>query len=362
MMENLALGLRFLPEAALLTETVKATGLERVIFANPACERLTGYSAKDLMEHGLAVLQGPETDAKALQRLLHPLATEEVTSFDLLLYTKSGTPFWDRVKINHVETADSLLRVQVHSDITQNKEVQKWLILAQKRSATSHLVSSLVHDFNNLLTAILVYSGLISAQGKNDAQLQRYVSEVENSAERGRQLANQLLDLGREETDKPDMVDLCQLVEENIDLLTHVLGKDINLIVQASPNLKKVRVHPGRIQQVLLNLVINARDAMPDGGQLEVQIANEEPVNFDKSSSPAQSYTLLLVRDTGIGMDSGTLANIFTPYFSTKSKGKGAGLGLFAVRTIVDQYGGMIDVESELGKGATFKILLPSES
>jgi len=358
--EVLALGLKFLSEAVLLTET--QSGLETVIFVNQAFERLSGYSLEELRERGLMLLRGSETDRQALRGLLHPSFVAEAAPLDIVLYKKDGTPFRDRVKVSTVETANKQYRVQVHSDVTQQKEIEKRFILAQKREATRHLVSGLVHDFNNLLTAILVYSGLMAPKVKGDAQLQRYVDEVHNSAERGGQLVAQLLNLGREASE-PEMVDLRELVEENSDLLKRVLREDILLSIHAGPNLKRVRVHPGRIQQVLLNLAINARDAMPVGGELSIQLSNGEyPASAIHTSSVPRSYVRLSVRDTGVGMDSETLTNIFKPFFTTKSKDKGTGLGLFVVRTIVEQYEGRIDTESEPGKGTTFTILLPAES
>jgi two-component system, cell cycle sensor histidine kinase and response regulator CckA len=355
--EVLALGLTFLSEAVLLTET--KSGLEQVIFVNQAFERLSGYSLQELRGLGLTLLQGPETDSQALRRLLHSPDAEGAESLDVLLYKKDKTLFWDRIKVSKVETANRVFRLQVHSDVTHHKEIEERFILAQKREATSHLMSGLAHDFNNLLTAILVYSGLMAPKVKGDAQLQRYVDEVHNSAQRASQLVAQLLTLGRE-TGEPEMVDLHELMEENSDLLKRVLGEDIRLNLEADPNLKEVRAHPGRIQQVLLNLAINARDAMPGGGELLIHLSNQSP--DDAPPSSPRTYVLLLVRDTGAGMDSETLANIFKPFFSTKGKDEGTGLGLFVVRTIVEQYDGRISVESEPGKGTSFKILLPAVS
>lgn len=357
--EVLVLALKFLPEAVLLVKI--ETGLESVVFANHAFERLSGYSLEELMDRGLTLLQGPETEIPALQRLLRPLSVSAMPQLDVLLYKKNGTPFWDRIKTSQVQTGNGSFQVQIHSDITRNREIEKRFVLAQKREATSHLVSGLAHDFNNLLTAILVYSGLMAAKTKNDPQLQRYANEVHNSAERGGQLVAQLLNLGRDETGGPEVLDLRDLVEQNSDLLKRVLGEEVRLDVQAALDLKKIKAHPGRIQQILLNLAINARHAMPAGGDFVVRLANEGAmVPVKEPASASGSYVLLLVRDTGTGMDRGTLMNIFKPFFSTKGRENGTGLGLFAVRTIVEQYEGSIDVESERGKGTTFKILLPA--
>lgn len=350
--EILALGLKLQAEAVLITEV--RPGLEKVVFVNRAFEQLSGYPAEALAQAGLALLEGQETDRSTLQRLLNPASETENGPLEILLYKKDGTPFWDRIKIARMVVGDQAFHVQTHSDVTIPREIRNRFILAQKREATSHLVSGLAHDFNNLLTAILVYSGLMATKVKGDEQLQRYVAEVHHSAERGGQLVSQLLNLGRDEATDPELVKLEALVAENCDLLKRVLGEDRHLNVQVSPGLWKTRVHPGRIQQILLNLAINARDAMPGGGELLIQLANQE------APAASKNYVQIVVRDSGTGMDEETMASIFKPFFSTKGKGKGTGLGLFVIRTIVQQYEGEIHVESKPGKGTAFTILLPA--
>lgn len=354
--EILASALQFLPEAVLLTET--EAGLARVIFANQAFEHLTGFSIDELRGRDLTTLLGPETEN--LDALLHPSGTHEGSMLESVLYRKDGTPFRDRISQRDLRVGKRSYGVQIHSDVTQQSEIEKRFILAQKREATSHLVSGLAHDFNNLLTAILVYCGLMASKVKDDAQLQRYLDEVRGSAEQGAQLVAELMNLGREDVAEAEIVNLHELVEETTQLLKRVLGEDIRLSVEADPELHKVRVHPGRIQQVLLNLGINARDAMPRGGDLLIRLSNQELPPSAVPGPVAGSYVLLRVSDSGTGMDRETLANIFKPFFSTKGKDKGTGLGLFTAHTIVEQYHGTIDVESEVGKGTTFKILLPA--
>jgi CheY-like chemotaxis protein len=172
----------------------------------------------------------------------------------------------------------------------------------------------------------------------------------------------QLLDLQREEMVDEQLVDLGDLVAEMRDLLKRVLGEAIRFSIRAEPRLARVRVHPARIQQVLLNLGINARDAMPDGGDLAIRLSNLKLDESNLASSPGASpgqYVLMEISDTGKGMDAPTLSQIFRPFFTTKAKGKGTGLGLFTVNTIVKQWGGNVGVVSETGRGSTFRILLP---
>jgi len=355
----LASAVLFLSEAIVLTET--ESGLEKVIFLNEAFEQLTGYSIAELKGKDLSILRGPETEN--LAQLVNPQVVEQASPRVMVLYGKDGLPFWDRITRKKVSVGDKVYTVQVHSDVTHQRELRKRFILAQRREAAGHLVSGLAHDFNNLLTAILVYSGLMVPRVKEDSKLQRYLNQVHSSAERGAQLVAELMNLGREDATEPGMVDLRELAETNTDLLKRVLGEDIRFSVVAVPGLDKVRVHPGRIQQILLNLANNSRDAMPGGGELIIELSNVIVPSTATPPRPAPgNYVLVLVKDTGIGMDPETSANIFKPFFSTKRKSEGTGLGLFTVQTIVEQYGGCICVESEKGKGATFKILLPSAS
>lgn len=354
----LASGLRLLPEAVLAIDTGPEP--ERIIFVNQAFEQLSGYSVEELKRGGIALLRGPETDHGFFQRLLNP-PFEDPQPLEILFYRKDGTPFWDQVRMTRIARENRSFWVQVHSDVSLHKENEKGLILAQKRELTSALVGVVAHDFNNLLTAILVYTGLMAPKVKDDAKLQHYVEQVHHSAERGGQLVAQLLNLGRTEAIGPEPVDLQTLVEQNSELIQCVLGADISLKVLIGPDLRKIKAHPGKIQQILLNLALNARDAMPGGGELIIRLANEESPGPEMAQpSPFRNYVELVVCDTGTGMDMGTQKNIFKPFFTTKAKGKGTGLGLFAVRTIVEQYQGKIHVESEQGKGTSFKLLLPA--
>lgn len=355
----LASAVQFLPVGVVLTEADPASS-HNVIFANQAFERLSGYSFDELKKKGLALLQGEKTDHAVLEKLLQ--SSEEVGEpADVQLYKKDGTPFWDRISLSPRRIANALYYIQVHSDVTQQKATEAGLILAQKREVAGHLVSGLAHDFNNLLTAIMVYCGLAASKERGDAQLHHYLKEINGAAERGAQLVAQLLNLGREDAAEPEMVNLRELVDQMCDLLKRVLGEEIRLTVQNDAQLRKVRVHPGRITQVLINLAINSRHAMPRGGDFVIQLLNHElracPTFPD--ALPGR-YVLLMVSDTGVGMDNQTLANLFKPFFSTKEKGQGTGLGLLMVRTIFEQYGGRIHVSSNPGQGTTFRILLPA--
>src|SRR5579864_6534712 len=352
--EILASAVQLLPEAVLLAEV--EDGSETIIFLNQAFEQLTGYSLEDLRGQDSAVLHSPES--ASLHRLLSAAGGERL-SREAVLCRKDGTRFQDRITESKCRMGRKLYSVQVHADVTQQREIENRFVLAQRRESTSHLVSGLAHDFNNLLTAILVYSGLMAPKLKNNAQLERYLGEIRAAAERGAQVVAELMNLGREDAAEPEMVDLGELLGHTSDLLKRILGEDVRLNTVIEPNLYKVKVHEGRIQQVLLNLGINAKDAMPNGGEFLVRLSNQEAPSAEVNLSDRSRCVFIEVSDSGTGMDTETCANIFEPFFSTKGKGKGTGLGLFTARTIIEHYHGRIYVESQPGKGTTFKILLP---
>ena len=348
----------------MLTEAV--SGMDRIRFVNDAFQQLTGFALGEIQGRDMSFLQGPETDPQVFERLLRgsEAETAEASPLELVLYRKDRSVFLDRMSLRRAVWGTGSFCVQVHSDVSRQKEVENLLILAQKREAAGHLVSGITHDFNNLLTAIMVYSGLMASKTQGDAQLSRYIDEIHAAAQRGAELVTQLLDIERQETAEPMLLDPGELVREMRDLMQRVLGEHIRLRIEKGARLARIRAPQGRLQQVLLNLGINARDAMPMGGELLIQVANaraggEGP---DVSEGRGGDFVALTVTDSGTGMTEETVASIFKPFFTTKARGKGSGLGLFTVDTIVKQIGGHIHVDSALGRGTTFRILLPVAS
>lgn len=352
--EILTRAVEVLSEAVLLTEI--ENGQERIIFVNHAFELLTGYSMEELEGRDPAILGG--RDREGLPQALSFCEGGELPR-ETFLFRKNGTSFLGRIRKSRYRIGNKLYSVQLHADITQQRELENRFVLAQKREAGSHLVSGLAHDFNNLLTAILVYSGLMGPKVKQDAQVQRYLDEIRGAAERGAQVVAQLMNLGREDSAEPELIELGELVRQSDDLLKRILREDVRLKVEVQSDLHRVRVHAGRIQQVLLNLGINAKDAMPKGGDFLIRLSNQESPRDGDEPTPG-NWVSIEVKDNGTGMDSDTCANLFKPFFSTKGKDRGNGLGLFTSRTIIEHYGGRISVESEIGTGTVFKILLPA--
>ena len=247
-------------------------------------------------------------------------------------------------------------------DITESKRAEKQLRHAAKMEAVGRLAGGVAHDFNNLLTIINGYTQLILEQCPAEHPNQTHLKEVLKAGNRAVGLTQQLLAFGRRQVLQPQVLNLNDAVQNTAKMLQRLIGEDINLVFSSHPTLGRVRADPGQVEQVVMNLAVNARDAMPQGGKLTIETADveldEDYARSHGTVTPGH-YVMLAVSDTGVGMDAETQAHIFEPFFTTKEKGKGTGLGLATVYGIINQSGGHIWVYSEPGKGTTFKIYLP---
>ena len=252
--------------------------------------------------------------------------------------------------------------VEVGRDITEMKRMEERLLQSHKMEAVGRLAGGVAHDFNNLLTVITGFGDLLLSRMEKDDPRRKEAEEIRKAGDRAAALTRQLLAFSRRQVLQPEVVDLNRIVRDLGAMLGRLIGEDTGLETSLDAGLGRVKVDPGQIEQVVVNLVVNARDAMPGGGKVTIRTGNvvtEGAAAWDRGAIPPGSYSLLEVGDTGCGMDPQAIANIFEPFFTTKEKGKGTGLGLATVYGIVKQSGGHILVASEPGKGAAFRIFLP---
>jgi signal transduction histidine kinase len=245
---------------------------------------------------------------------------------------------------------------------SERSQLEEQLRQAQKMEAIGRLAGGVAHDFNNLLTAINGYSEVLLVEMAPDNPLRPYVQEIVKAGERATRLTQQLLVFSRKHPATPEVLDPNAVIADAAGLLRRLIGEDVVLHTRLAPDAGSVRADPGQVHQVLMNLAVNARDAMPRGGRLTIETANvdlDAPMPRTFGDVPPGAYVMLAVSDTGSGMDAATQAHIFEPFFTTKEPGKGTGLGLSTVYGIVQQSGGHIWVYSEPGRGSVFKIYLP---
>jgi len=246
-------------------------------------------------------------------------------------------------------------------DVTERRGLEEQLRQSQKMEAVGRLAGGIAHDFNNLLMVISGYSEFLLERLGAEPHLRGPAQEIASAAERASSLTRQLLAFSRKQMLAPRIVNLNDVATENIKMLTRMIGEDVDLVMVPSPNLWPVRADAGQIEQVIMNLAVNARDAMPSGGKLTIETSN---VNLDEEYArfhaplPPGDYVMVAISDTGVGMDTETQSHIFEPFFTTKGP-RGTGLGLSTVYGIIKQSGGFIWVNSDVGRGTTFKIFLP---
>jgi signal transduction histidine kinase/CheY-like chemotaxis protein len=247
-------------------------------------------------------------------------------------------------------------------DITERKELEKQLIQSQRLEAIGRLSGGIAHDFNNLMTAVVGYSDLLTMKLVHDSDICKDIEQIKKAGQSAASLSRQLLAFSRKQILQPRVVDLNHIVDDIDKVLQRVIGEDISLITVLEPQLGYISVDPGQMEQVIMNIAVNARDAMPNGGKLTIETGNvyqDERYAQKYLGFQPGSYVMLAMTDTGTGMDEETKSHIFEPFFTTKEEGKGTGLGMSTVYGIVRQSNGHIFVYTEPGRGTTFKIYLP---
>ena len=335
-----------------------------VIGWNQGAEHEYGYTAEEMLGRSISILFPPDHYQEYLQIMKRVRKGETIPAFDTVRKRKDGTLINVSVGITPIEArGGEVVGASKYShDITQLKKLKKQLIEAQKMEVIGQLAGGVAHDFNNILGVIIGYSELITAELGQESPQQKYIKEVLDACERAVGLTQQLLVFSRRQTVQPVVLDLNDVMKDLEAMLRRLIDENIELIIVPGEKPGHVLADPGYIGQVLMNLIVNARDAMPNGGKLTIATRNvrldENFASTHKGSIPGD-YVTLSVRDTGTGMTEEVKAHLFEALFTTKPKGKGTGLGLATCQTIVQQSGGHIDVTSEIGTGTTFSIYFP---
>ena len=334
------------------------------LYNSPSYERALGYTAEELVRTASFEQIHPDDRVSVMAAAEETRRTGVGCRLEYRIRHKRGD--W-RV----FESTSSAVRnangeteklVIVNRDITERKQLEQQLYLSQKLEAVGRLSGGVAHDFNNLLGVIIGYSEVMQKRMAPNDRFREAADEILKAAHRAAALTKQLLAFSRKQVLEPKVLDLNTVVADVEKMLKRLIGEDILLEILVSPDLHAVKADPGQIGQVIMNLAVNARDAMPNGGKLTIETANttldEKDAGRYRYVVPGQ-YVKLRVSDTGCGMDAETQSHVFEPFFTTKEKGKGTGLGLATVYGVVKQSGGYIWLQSDVGKGTQFEIFLP---
>ncbi len=344
-------------------DAIIATDWEgRILYCNRASEALSGLRVEEMRGKRLQDLLQPEGRSFEFDRIRTILRRTGRWRGELQHRRDDGQLIWLSVtlSVNRNEAGEAVGIVGVYRDVTEQKRLEEQLIQAQKMESLGTLAGGIAHDFNNILGSIIGYLGLIKEDLPPDATLRQYFEVVERSALRASELTRQLLGFARRGKFTVQRVQLRTLCEEVLSLFRSTLHERITVRTHFPEDLPEVEGDPGQLQQVVLNLCMNAKDAMPQGGILELSLS-EALADDPTSEGPPhlRRYVVLTVRDTGVGMDEYVKSRIFEPFFTTKEPGKGTGLGMAMVYGIVRNHGGFIDIQSEVGKGTTVQVYLP---
>lgn len=342
---------------------IMLTDLEGVItFVNPAFLHIWGFeSADEVLHHHISDFCGDNSFEDIRLKVLEKGGWQ--TEFSAAIDGDQKSEIFIAASLIRDDHSNPVGFMASFSDITEQKQLEDQLQKAQKLEAVGNLAGGIAHDFNNLLTVIIGFTDMLLIKTDKNSQLLRYGKGIKESAEKAASLTQQLLAFSRKQVLQPRIIDFSELLPKTEHVLRQVIGDNIELQFQLPEDLGLIKADPVQIEQVLLNLVINARDAMPEGGTIKVQLRN---LSIEESAVPKQyndmtpgPYVEVTVSDTGIGMDEKIQDRIFEPFFTTKSSGKGTGLGLATVYGIVRQSDGNIFVQSHRMIGTTFTILLP---
>jgi two-component system cell cycle sensor histidine kinase/response regulator CckA len=325
-------------------------------------DEITSLSREELARVNPAELVHPDDRYEVEKKAALMLGGLSSTPYEYRVLGKGGQVKWIMETVTPASYLGKEAILGFSMDITGHKELEKQLLQAQKMEAVGRLAGGVAHDFNNMLGAIIGYNEMMMKRLDRGEQVYHYGEEIRKAADRAAMLTRQLLAFSRKQVLQPQRLNLNIVINDLEKMLRRLIGEDIELVLNLDPTVAAIRADSGQMEQVLLNLAVNARDAMPQGGKLIISTGNvhlRAAVVREQADFAPGPYVLLTVSDDGLGMSTETLDHIFEPFFTTKALGSGTGLGLSTVYGIVRQSGGFIEVSSEPGLGTSFKIYLP---
>ena len=350
------------------TETIMITDVDgNIVYANPYFEMSSGYTVSEAINNNPNILQSGLQDRALYTELWETISAGNTWHGMLINKRKDGSLYYEEASIFPIKNATNEIinYASVKRDITERVRAEEQLRQSQRLEAIGRLAGGVAHDFNNLLTVITGHvEFLLMHYPSADDPLRREIDPIKEAAERAADLTRQLLAFSRRQVLQPQKLNLNKLVTDLGKMLGRLIREDIILKTNLTPHLEPIYADPGQIEQVILNLVVNARDAMPNGGTLTIETTRvylKTPAAFYSNEFEPGPHIKLSVSDTGLGIDEAIQERIFEPFFTTKPEGQGTGLGLATVHGIVTQSKGCLDVESKPGQGTIFNIYLPQD-
>lgn len=354
---------RLLTAIEQVPESVVITDAEaRILYVNPAFERTTGYTKTDVIGRNPNLLKSGRHDPGFYRQLWDTLTAGRVWHGRFVNKRKDGSLFTDDATIAPVHDPSGAIThyIATKRDVTRELQLEQQLYHSQRMEAFGQLAGGVAHDFNNILAVILMHLSLLQRDPELSPKVRSSIDELMCAAQRAAGVTRQLLVFSRRQAPEVQTIDLNRIVSGLVKMLRRLLGEDIELVLDAGDERLWIEADAGMMEQVLMNLGVNARDAMPEGGRLVIGTKRlEVTAGSTSENSPPGRYVCLTISDQGCGMDAQTLQHIFEPFFTTKPVGKGTGLGLATVYGIVQQHHGWIEVESVVGQGSTFRVFLP---
>lgn len=342
-----------------------------IVFANPAFMGMTGYSPEELIGKNCRLLQGPDTDRDTVAELRRSIQQRRETAVEILNYKKNGAAFWNALFMSPVFDSEGNLIYFFGSqlDVTRRRDAEEGLRQAQKMEAVGQLTGGVAHDFNNLLTVIQGFADIVLNNLERDGELDRKkaarsMKAILQASERGATLTQQLLAFSRKQKLQGRVVNIIDMIDDLRPLIERTAGGTVRVDIKHQESVCNARIDPTQAELAIMNILLNARDAMPGGGNVTIDVRNRSLDTGDQGFGEMEpgNYVMVTITDEGTGMSPEVLKRVTEPFFTTKDQGKGTGLGLSMVYGFMKQSGGSLRIYSEEGHGTTVRMLFPCEN